>query len=167
MISDKFGNPVYQINDLVELIYAGSSELDKVIVENTEEIAQFEKNSNYRLNKVDNTLEAVSLQEFDSVCQSDWFIPDEYKRLDIEAFLVSICPEQNYSRLIEELAEYKSRNFLPLLKVLKYLVDTFRANGIIWGVGRGSSVASYVLYLLDIHRIDSVKYNLDWREFLR
>jgi len=37
----------------------------------------------------------------------------------------------------------------------------------IWGVGRGSSVASYVLYLLDVHRIDSMFYDLDPSEFLR
>ena len=35
------------------------------------------------------------------------------------------------------------------------------------GVGRGSSVASYILYLIGVHRIDSIKYNLDWKEFLR
>jgi DNA polymerase III alpha subunit len=42
-----------------------------------------------------------------------------------------------------------------------------KANNIIWGVGRGSSVASYVLYLLEVHRVDSMYYNLDIREFLR
>jgi DNA polymerase III alpha subunit len=34
-------------------------------------------------------------------------------------------------------------------------------------VGRGSSVASYVLYLLGVHRIDSMFYDLDPSEFLR
>jgi DNA polymerase III alpha subunit len=38
---------------------------------------------------------------------------------------------------------------------------------IIWGVGRGSSVASYVLYKLGVHRINSLYYNLDATEFLR
>jgi DNA polymerase III alpha subunit len=37
----------------------------------------------------------------------------------------------------------------------------------VWGVGRGSSVASYVLFLIGVHRIDSMKYNLDYKEFLR
>jgi len=48
-----------------------------------------------------------------------------------------------------------------------YLVDFMRENEIVWGVGRGSSVASYVLYLIGVHRIDSIKFGLDWREFLR
>jgi DNA polymerase III alpha subunit len=87
--------------------------------------------------------------------------------MDIEGFLANQCPKENYQRLIEELEEFRARNMLPLLKVLKYVVDTLRSNNVLWGVGRGSSVASYVLYLLGVHRIDSVKYKLDWREFLR
>jgi DNA polymerase III alpha subunit len=62
---------------------------------------------------------------------------------------------------------FQERNLFDLLRYLKYLVDTLRANNMIWGVGRGSSVASYVLYLLGVHRIDSMFYDLDAREFLR
>jgi DNA polymerase III alpha subunit len=62
---------------------------------------------------------------------------------------------------------YQERNLFDLLRYLKYLVDTMRQNQIIWGVGRGSSLASYVLYLMGIHRIDSMLYELDPAEFLR
>jgi DNA polymerase III alpha subunit len=48
-----------------------------------------------------------------------------------------------------------------------YLVDVMRENSVVWGVGRGSSVASYVLYLIGVHKIDSVKYNLDFKEFFK
>ena len=67
----------------------------------------------------------------------------------------------------EELAEFERREMFDLLRYMIYLVDFMRENNIIWGVGRGSSVASYVLYLIGVHKIDSIKYNLDWREFLR
>ena len=67
----------------------------------------------------------------------------------------------------EELLMFQERNLFNLLKYLKYLVDTMRDNNIIWGVGRGSSVASYVLYLLGVHKIDSMYYDLDPGEFLR
>ena len=46
-------------------------------------------------------------------------------------------------------------------------LEHMKENNIIWGVGRGSSVASYVLFLLGVHKIDSLQYNLNWREFLR
>ena len=101
------------------------------------------------------------------VDKSNWFIPDKYKQLDIEEFLVTQCPEQNYPRLIEELALFKQNNMIPVLKTMKYVVDTLRANNIVWGVGRGSSVSSYVLYLIGIHKIDSVKYALPLDEFFK
>jgi DNA polymerase III alpha subunit len=51
--------------------------------------------------------------------------------------------------------------------MLIYIIDTMRKNNIVWGVGRGSSVASYILYLLGVHKVDSVKYNLHIEEFLK
>jgi len=62
---------------------------------------------------------------------------------------------------------FKSHAMMDVLQFLKYMVDTLRENNIVWGVGRGSSVASYVLYLLGVHKVNSIKYNLDPTEFLR
>jgi DNA polymerase III alpha subunit len=70
-------------------------------------------------------------------------------------------------RVGEELLLYQARDLFDLLRYLKFLVDIMKQHNLIWGVGRGSSVASYVLYLLEIHRIDSLHYNLDVVEFLR
>ena len=55
----------------------------------------------------------------------------------------------------------------PVLRFLVYFTDTLRDKNIVWGVGRGSSVASYVLYLIGVHRINSIRYNLDITEFLK
>jgi len=66
-----------------------------------------------------------------------------------------------------ELELFEKHNMTDLLRFLIFLVDTLRANNILWGVGRGSSVASYCLYLLGIHKINSLKYQLDINEFLR
>lgn len=98
---------------------------------------------------------------------SFWFVPIEYKDLDIDAYLVQQCPIENYDRLVTELELYHKHNMIMMLKTMKYIVDTLRANNVVWGVGRGSSVASYVLYLLGTHKIDSVKYNLPIEEFFR
>lgn len=165
---DKFGNSIYQDRDIIELFYQNKEiYFDRILVEDSDEISLFEKNSNIKLKKIGDFFNDLDLKEFDQICQQDWFIPEEYKNMDIEGFLVHVCPKENYQRLIDELQQYRSRDMLILLKVLKYLVDTFRKNNIIWGVGRGSSVSSYVLFLLGVHKIDSIKYNLDWREFLR
>jgi len=167
MVKDKFGNVIYQQHELIELIYQGFTALDSITVEPFDKLDKFEEQSNLKLKTPDAALDIFSIEQYDHACQTDWFISEEYKNFDIEEFLVQQCPAENYQRLVEELLEFKARNMMMLLKTLKYLIDTLRANDIVWGVGRGSSVASYVLFLLEVHRIDSVKYNLDWREFLR
>ena len=96
-----------------------------------------------------------------------WFMPDEYQQMDIEGFLIDQCPKENYDRLAIELQEYRQRDLLPLLRQMKYIVDTLRQNNTVWGVGRGSSVASYVLFLLGVHNVDSIKYKLPLEEFFK
>jgi len=123
----------------------------------------------------------VDKKQFDEALSSEWFMPDEYKEYDLISFLnVRVAQETNipisdlsyrktseFARAQEELEEFQKRDMIQLLRYMKYLVDFMRKNNIVWGVGRGSSVASYVLYLIGIHRVNSIKYNLDWREFLR
>lgn len=113
-------------------------------------------------------VEQISTEEFDHRNQSQWFMPNEYKQLDIAQYVLSLCDtDQQLQRVAQELLMFQERNLFDLLRYLKYLVDTMTANHLIWGVGRGSSVASYVLYKLGVHRIDSLFYDLDPAEFLR
>jgi DNA polymerase III alpha subunit len=110
----------------------------------------------------------MTVEEFDTMKQNSWHMPDEYRRMDIAEYILSLCDsDARLQRCGEELLLFQERNLFDLLRYLKYLVDTLQANRMIWGVGRGSSVASYVLYLLGVHRIDSMFYDLDAREFLR
>ena len=110
----------------------------------------------------------MSVEDFDRMKQNSWHMPVEYKQLDIAEYILSLCDsDAKLQRCGEELLLFQERNLFDLLRYLKYLVDTLKANHMIWGVGRGSSVASYVLYLLGVHRIDSMFYDLDVREFLR
>lgn len=110
----------------------------------------------------------LTVEEYDQQKQSTWFMPSEYHDIDIAQHVLQLCqtPEQ-LQRAGEELLLYQQHNLFDLLRYLRYLVDVMRCNHIIWGVGRGSSVASYVLYLLGVHRVDSLYYDLDPREFLR
>jgi DNA polymerase III alpha subunit len=110
----------------------------------------------------------MTVAEFDVMKQNSWHMPDEYKQLDIAEYILSLCDSDvRLQRCGQELLLFQERTLFDLLRYLKYLVDTLRSNNMIWGVGRGSSVASYVLYLLGVHRIDSMFYDLDAREFLR
>lgn len=112
--------------------------------------------------------ETQPVPDYDAVRQREWFMPDAYKNLDIAAHVLGLChTQEQLQRAGQELLLYQERGLFDLLRYLKYLVDTLRDHRVIWGVGRGSSVASYVLYLLGVHRIDSLHYDLDPGEFLR
>lgn len=97
----------------------------------------------------------------------NWFIPKDYQTMDIEQFLLTACPDANCQRVVDELALFNKHDMLDVLKVMKYLVDVLRKNNVVWGVGRGSSVSSYCLYLIGIHKIDSVKYDLPISDFFK
>ncbi len=168
---DEYSNPVFNEQDLFDALYKGfkPSINDTIIVDRTEEISKLEEHLDFSFVPPINPNDDLSIEDFDRYMQADWNMPDEYKQLDIEAWLKEQCPpwDPESTRLAEELDAYKARNMLDLLRWLKYFVDVCSKENVVWGVGRGSSVASYVLYLIGVHSIDPIKYNLDWQEFLR
>jgi DNA polymerase III alpha subunit len=110
----------------------------------------------------------TDVSAWDKQNQTSWHMPDEYKNFKIVEFLLDqTTNEQQYQRVIEELELFYQYDMIDVLHYCKYLVDTMRSNNMLWGVGRGSSVASYVLYLIGIHKINSLQYNLDIKEFLK
>ena len=169
MNTDKYSNPIFTEEDIFELLYQGQfQKLDQLFVEDSKEIQKLELESNISFKKPSKDFYNLDVEDFDQILQSDWFMPEEYYNFDIQAYCISKCTTiQEQTRIFEELTEFNNRGMIPLLQWLKYFVDTCLEHNIIWGVGRGSSVASYVLYVLDVHAIDSIKYNLDWQDFLR
>ena len=109
----------------------------------------------------------IDKDQFDKNNQSDWFMPKDYCPNLVEMLYGMCTTEEQTNRITQELELFIQHDMFNLLFYLKYLVDTMRENNIVWGVGRGSSVASYVLYLIGIHKVDSIKYELDIHEFLK
>jgi DNA polymerase III alpha subunit len=96
-----------------------------------------------------------------------WFIPNDYCP-NLSEMLYSLCEtDDQRDRVSQELELYIKHGMYDVLHVMKYIVDTLRENNIVWGVGRGSSVSSYVLYLIGVHKIDSIKYKLPIEEFFK
>lgn len=107
-------------------------------------------------------------EEFDSRSQSQWHMPANYSELDVLKYLLDRCQtDQERERVKTEYELFQKKNFTKVLQFLIYFVDTLRANNVVWGVGRGSSVASFCLFLIGVHKINPLLYNLDHREFLR
>ena len=172
MKTDDLGIPRFSNRDLIDMIYSGNVEKCHVVLcDPSDDVDKFNEAMQAQgMSPLQKYIPLdVDQKTFDSVCQSEWFMPDEYKELDVVAHLYSLCEgdDERFLRVNEELSAFQNREMFDLLRYMIYLVDFMRENNIVWGVGRGSSVASYVLYLIGVHRIDSIKYNLDWREFLR
>ena len=175
MKTDDLGIPRFTNHDLVDMIYSGHADrVHVVLCEPSDDVDMF--NTAMEQQGMDPLQKYIPLdveqKDFDAVCQSEWFMPEEYKELDVWKYLCKKCEEKgqwpvNTSRITEEYRAFEERNMIPLLQYMIYLVDFMRENDIVWGVGRGSSVASYVLYLIGVHRINAVQFDLDWQEFLR
>ena len=109
-----------------------------------------------------------SVKEFDKANQNEWYMPKEYADFDIAKWVLDQCSDDTeLQRAGKELMAIQERGLLPLLNFMYYLVQTMRENKIVWGVGRGSSVSSFVLYKIGINRINPIYYSLDFSEFLR
>ena len=180
MKTDDLGIPRFSNRDLIDMIYSGHADkVHVVLCDANDDVDKF--NSAMEEQGFDKLQKYIPLdvdqKTFDGVCQGEWFMPDEYKALAIEQWVEAKLQEKlqslavdktpEWDRAYEELQEFRKRGMTDLLRYMVYLVDFMRENDIVWGVGRGSSVASYVLYLIGVHRINSIQYGLDWREFLR
>ena len=171
MKTDDLGIPRFSNKDLIDMIYSGNADKCHVVLcEQSDDVDKF--NAAMEEQGFDKLQKYIPLdvdqKTFDNVCQSEWFMPDAYKAINIHNYIMPKClsPEEA-TRVEEELQAYKERDMYPLLRYMIYLVDYMRENDIVWGVGRGSSVASYVLYLIGVHKVNSIQFDLDWREFLR
>jgi DNA polymerase III alpha subunit len=173
MVLNEFNQPIFSSNELIKEIYKGNIEkISESIVDETDsdilKYLEFINNFNlldWPIPKIQDNL-YQSQEIFNKNNQKTWLMPKEYYELDIKTVLISKCNNEiEINRVNQELILFEKYNIIIVLKFLKYFVDTMRKHNILWGVGRGSSVASFCLYLLDVHKINSVKYNLDINEF--
>ncbi len=167
---DRYGRTFTTSDELCELLYK-NPDLDLSLFQ-VEDPQEFNKSRSELHAEMPNLFGYVtladSIEEFDQRWQSRWRMPEEYQQLDIAAYVLELCnSDHELQRVGQELLLFQERDLFDLLRYLKYLVDTLRKHNIVWGVGRGSSVSSYVLFLLGVHKINSIYYNLDIEEFLK
>lgn len=107
-----------------------------------------------------------------------WKIPDKYHNLDIYAivadaldvYLAKISEESHdmyYDRLAFELQYFEDVDAIEFIQSIIYVIDTFTKNNIFWGVGRGSSCASLCFFLIGLHKVDPIKYNIPTDDFFK
>jgi len=144
---DKDLNPIYTENEAVKVLLNDIQPWDFCVEDKTD---------------------IFKTPEADEYRSITWWMPDNYEDFNIEQFLLDKTQsEYERNRVTEELDLFKARDLINLLRFLKYFVDRCKEHNVSLGVGRGSSVGSYCLYLLGVHKVNSIKYNLDIKEFLR
>ena len=169
---NNYGQVVLNTDDIIQGLYSGKiTNLTDITLNDPDELERFRTAVKRNYNKFQSVeqyqLPSIPVDQFDANMQKHWFMPEDYYPNLVE-MLYGMCETQEQQdRVSEELTLFIQHGMMDLLFYLKYLVDTMRSNNIVWGVGRGSSVASYVLYLLGVHKVDSIKYGLDIREFLK
>ena len=164
------GDSVVSPDRIIELIDKGVSSV--CVTEETNEINEY--------NKLMPSTKQITTKTKNKPLTFDWNIPEKYKNLDVVEYVIDkwavVCVNDEISsddadiramRVSDELHLYKKLNLIPILRAMIYVINTLQDKNIVWGVGRGSSVSSYVLYLIGVHDVDSVKYNLDFKDFLR
>lgn len=171
MLLDEYSRRIIVEQDIINLLYVDpAADLSVAYLDNAAkhnaaiDVNYSELCKLNELSKLD-----ISPAEWHKQNQSNWCMPEEYKNFDIAAWVLDQCNgnEVELQRCGQELLEYAARDLLPLLQYLKYLVDTMRKNNLVWGVGRGSSTASFVLYKIGVHRINSITYQLPLEEFFK
>ncbi len=169
ILLDKYSRQVLSENQAVEMLYANPKlDVSNLCLEDGDQFNRASKklHLNMFITQLDEI--GVDVAQYHKQNQNNWHMPEKYKQLDIAEYLLKLCTtDAELQRVGTELLLYQERDMFDLLRFLVYIVDVMREQDIVWGVGRGSSVASYVLYLIGVHKIDSLYYDLDIAEFLR
>jgi DNA polymerase III alpha subunit len=107
-----------------------------------------------------------------------WSLPNAYLQIDLIDYFGNLLAlkfqvlgythelqDAALLRVAQELEEVHNRGMTRFMQTMIYVIDVFKQNSVVWGVGRGSSCASYLLFLLGVHIVDCVKMDISLDEF--
>ena len=164
-----FGDCVYSEDAVIDLLYSDPDlDIAKIPTE-AEQYNQALRELDIDLPKLPDPIERTgTVADFDQANYAEWHMPKSYADIDVKTYLLERCStDAERERVEAEYQLFEDKGFTKVLQFLIYFVDTLRANNVVWGVGRGSSVSSFCLFLIGVHKINPLLYNLDYREFLR
>tara|TARA_E500000331_G_scaffold343573_1_gene378545 strand:+ start:13 stop:534 length:522 start_codon:yes stop_codon:yes gene_type:complete len=163
------GDVIFTEQDVIDLLYTNPDfDISKLFFADTEIYNKSLKQLGIDLPVINTVPDREPLDEFDQRNINNWHMPEKYYNIDVKQWLLDKTQtEEERDRVLIEYSLFENKKFVKVLQFLIYFVDTLRANNIVWGVGRGSSVASFCLFLIGVHKINPLLYNLDIKEFLR
>jgi len=166
-----YGQAILSSDNLRDLLLQGKN-ISHLNVVFDEEIELFQKYQSELLHETITFLDApeekLTFDEFHQKCADEWVFPDIYQQINVHKWLLDKCKTQEeIDRVNEEYVLYEERDLIMLLRLFIYLIDYMRKNNFLWGVGRGSAVSSFCLYLIGVHRVNSIKYGLSIKDYLK
>lgn len=168
--TDEWGRCIYPDANIFELLYQGHV-LDDVIVNDGSLVREHNHwckvfdHLELSLSVAGNLTESPAT--FHAIRQRRWLMDSSYAECDMREWLLARCTTDiERARIAHEMSLFEGRGLVPMLRFLCFMVDRLRENSMWWGVGRGSSTSSFVLYLIGVHKINPLRYGLDIAEFL-
>ena len=163
------GDVIFSEEDVIELLYTDPDfDISKLYFNDIDKYSDSLKELGIDLPVINTIPERPTPAEFDKKNCDEWHMPDSYSQINVLQWLLDKCQnDEEKLRVQMEYDLFEKKNFIRVLQFLIYFVDTLRASNMVWGVGRGSSVASFCLFLIGVHKINPLLYNLDITEFLR
>ena len=163
------GDVIFSEEDVIDLLYTNPDfDISKLYFADIEKYSSSLKALGIDLPVIQTAPKRKKPKDFDKDNCENWHMPESYYKINVLQWLLDKCQtDEEKMRVQLEYDLFEKKNFVRVLQFLMYFVDTLRANNIVWGVGRGSSVSSFCLFLLGVHKINPLLYNLDITEFLR
>jgi|TARA_R110001606_G_scaffold342181_2_gene490610 DNA polymerase III alpha subunit len=164
-----YGDVIFSEEDTIDLLYADPEfNISKLYFKDVKKYSQSLKELGIDLPVIQTAPNRSNLADFDEENCNNWHMPDSYYQINVLQWLLDRCQsEEEKMRVQMEYDLFEKKKFIRVLQFLIYFVNILRENNVVWGVGRGSSVASFCLFLIGIHKINPMLYNLDITEFLR
>ena len=163
------GDCIYTEADVIELLYNNPDlDISKLFFDDTSQYNKSLKELGIDLPNIHEVPKRPTPKVLDEQMINNWYMPKEYLQINVKKYLLDKCQTQEErDRIEQEYALFEKKKFIRVLQFLIYFVNTLRKNNVVWGVGRGSSVASFCLFLIGVHKINPLQYDLNITEFLR
>ena len=163
------GDVIFSEEDVIDLLYTDPDfDISKLYLNDIEKYSDSLKELGIDLPTINTAPSRSTTEVFDKQNCDQWHMPEKYYQINVLEWLLNRCQnDEEKLRVQLEYDLFEKKNFIRVLQFLIYFIDTLRANNVVWGVGRGSSVASFCLFLIGVHKINPMLYNLDITEFLR
>ena len=163
------GDCIFTEQDAIDLLYTNPDfDIAKLFFKTTNQYNNSIKDTGVDFEQLQTVPDRPILAEVDKANINNWHMPQKYYDINVLQWLLDKCQNnEEKMRVTEEYKLFEKKKFVKVLQFLIYFIDTLRANNVVWGVGRGSSVASFCLFLIGVHKINPLQYDLDYTEFLR